>query len=142
MILNDPVTLLDVGADWDRFVDTANGATMIEETIGARIVQAREQTDLTTAQLARRLGVQSKTMAAWENGNSEPRSNRLVNLAGVLNVSALWLLTGQTGQPAHMDPDQELNQIRVQVEDVQAQLMRLSETMGTLVQRISDFENR
>ncbi|MBT5263287.1 MAG: helix-turn-helix domain-containing protein [Rhodospirillaceae bacterium] len=115
---------------------------MIEETIGARIVQAREQTDLTTAQLARRLGVQSKTMAAWENGNSEPRSNRLVNLAGVLNVSALWLLTGQTGQPAHMDPDQELNQIRVQVEDVQAQLVRLSETMGTLVQRISDFENR
>lgn len=115
---------------------------MSDETIGARIVQARENAELTTAQLARRLGVQTKTMNGWEKGESEPRSNRAVNLAGVLNVSVTWLLTGQSDQVQNMTPKDELIEVRKQIEDVQDSLERLSETMGYLAQRVADMENR
>ena len=58
-----------------------------DDTLGGRIVYAREQQDLTTAQLARRVGVKTDTMQGWESDRSEPRSNRLLTLAGMLNVS-------------------------------------------------------
>ena len=57
-----------------------------ESTVAERMVSAREALGLSTAQLARRLGVQTRTLSAWETGASEPRSNRLVNLAGVREV--------------------------------------------------------
>ena len=37
-----------------------------EDTLGGRIVYAREALDLTTAQLARRLGVKTETLHDWE----------------------------------------------------------------------------
>ena len=65
------------------------------DTLGGRIVHARELQDLTTAQLARRVGVKTATLHEWETDRSEPRSNRLLTLAGMLNVSPTWLLTGE-----------------------------------------------
>jgi len=69
-------------------------------TLAERLVNAREAQGLSTAQAARRLGVQTRTLAAWESGDSEPRSNRLVNLAGLLDVSAAWLIGGEGALPA------------------------------------------
>jgi transcriptional regulator with XRE-family HTH domain len=54
---------------------------------------------LTTSQLARRLGIKTETLHDWETDRSEPRSNRLLTLAGVLNVSPTWLLTGAGEAP-------------------------------------------
>jgi transcriptional regulator with XRE-family HTH domain len=64
-------------------------------TFGDRLAAAREAADLSQKELARRLGVKSKTIAAWENDLSEPRANRLQMLAGLLNVSLMWLLNGE-----------------------------------------------
>ena len=68
-----------------------------EETtsIGDRIVTARQCNQLTTAQLSRRLGVQTRTLTSWQNDSTQPRSNRLAMLAGVLGVSPQWLLMGE-----------------------------------------------
>lgn len=72
------------------------------DTLGGRLSRARDAACLSSAQLARRIGVQPTTLQAWERDRSQPRANRLSMLAGVLNVSPSWLLcgvgTGPTGE--------------------------------------------
>lgn len=63
-------------------------------TFGDRLLAAREAAGLGQAELASKLGVRDKTLAAWEEDLAEPRGNRLQMLAGMLNVSLRWLLTG------------------------------------------------
>jgi HTH-type transcriptional regulator, cell division transcriptional repressor len=64
-------------------------------TFGDRLAGAREAAGMTQADLARTLGVRLATLAAWEDDAAEPRANRLQMLAGMLNVSIRWLLTGE-----------------------------------------------
>lgn len=64
-------------------------------TFGDRVSGARDAAGMTQAQLARRIGVKRSTLAAWEEDRSEPRANKLSMLAGMLNVSIMWLLTGE-----------------------------------------------
>lgn len=72
------------------------------DTLGGRLVRAREARGLSTAALANQLGVKKETIAAWERDRSEPRINRLVMLAGILSVSPTWLMSGQgTGVREH-----------------------------------------
>lgn len=63
--------------------------------VGARIRVAREAAQLTLPELARRLGVEVKSLKAWESGKREPRANRLRTLSGVLGASLVWLLEGR-----------------------------------------------
>lgn len=69
------------------------------DTMGGRLSRARDSAGLTVAQLARRLGVKTSTIQAWESDRSQPRANRLAMLAGVLNVSLSWLLHGIGASP-------------------------------------------
>jgi len=64
-------------------------------TLGDRLGAAREKAGLSRGELARRLGVQRATVAAWEADRSEPRANRLQMVSGMLNVSVGWLLSGR-----------------------------------------------
>lgn len=64
-------------------------------TFGDRLAGAREGAGMTQEDLARRLGVRLTTLQNWEDDQSEPRANRLQMLAGMLNVSIRWLLTGE-----------------------------------------------
>ncbi len=64
-------------------------------TFGDRVAGAREAAGMTQVQLARRLGIKKATLAAWENDLSEPRANKLSMMAGMLNVSIMWLITGE-----------------------------------------------
>jgi len=63
-------------------------------TFGDRLTAAREAAGLTAAELAQRLGVRARSLTQWEADAAEPRANRLQMLAGMLNVSLMWLLTG------------------------------------------------
>lgn len=65
-----------------------------DDTLGGRISRAREASGMTTAQLARRLGIKTATLQSWESDRSEPRANRLATIAGILNVSLTWLIHG------------------------------------------------
>jgi len=76
----------DIQADWYG-PDVA--------TFGDRAAAAREAAGMTQAVLARRLGVKLSTLRNWENDMSEPRANRLSILAGLLNVSMMWLINGE-----------------------------------------------
>ncbi|MFD3189511.1 multiprotein-bridging factor 1 family protein [Sedimentitalea sp. HM32M-2] len=73
-------------------------------TFGDRVAGAREAAGMSQTQLARRLGVKKATLTAWEDDLSEPRANKLSMLAGLLNVSIKWLLTGEgDGMTAPVD---------------------------------------
>ena len=75
-----------------------------QTTMGSRIEQARNQVGLSTAQLARRIAVKRQTLENWENDRSEPRADRLMKLAGVLQVPLIWLLTGDTPRESTSQP--------------------------------------
>lgn len=64
-------------------------------TFGDRLAAAREGAGLSQKDLAKRLGVKLKTVVGWENDISEPRANRLQMMAGLMNVSLMWLLNGE-----------------------------------------------
>ena len=64
-------------------------------TSGDRLVAAREKSNLSQQDLAKRLGVKNSTIKSWENDNSEPSANRLSMRAGLLNVSITWLISAE-----------------------------------------------
>jgi transcriptional regulator with XRE-family HTH domain len=64
-------------------------------TFGDRLEAARLAAGLSEADLSERLGVQYTTVLSWEADEFEPRGNRLQMLAGMLNVSLVWLMTGK-----------------------------------------------
>ena len=69
------------------------------QTLGGRLQNARARQGLSISEVAKLSGVQKKTLMNWELDRYEPRSNRLIQLAGVLGVQAAYLLDGQAGTP-------------------------------------------
>lgn len=69
---------------------------LVQTTTGSRIELSRNQLGLSTGQLATRIGVQRKTLENWENDRSQPRVDKLMRLAGILQVPLVWLLSGET----------------------------------------------
>lgn len=105
-------------------------------TFGDRLVAARDIAGLTQEAFARRLGVRIDTVRAWENDRSEPRANRLSMMAGLMNVSIMWLLNGEGAGPENPDssPDtgtaaadalSELRALRTELGDTLARLDRV-----------------
>jgi transcriptional regulator with XRE-family HTH domain len=69
-------------------------------TVAQRIAFQRNHLGLTQSQLARRAGVKTSTLQAWETGRKEPRADKLLRLAGILQVSLVWLMSGNTPDDA------------------------------------------
>lgn len=90
------------------------------DTLGGRLSRARDATGMSAAQFARRLGVKTSTVQAWENDRSEPRANRLSMIAGFLNVSVPWLLHGVGAAPANDPRVDAVTVLRGQLEKARA----------------------
>jgi transcriptional regulator with XRE-family HTH domain len=111
------------------------------DTLGDRIAYARERSGLSTAQLARRLGVKSRTLAKWERDETEPRANRLVMLAQLLGVAPAWLFEGQEDYaPGVTTP--ALAQIKEQLDLAKLTIENLSHIVRTLETMIEQREGR
>ncbi|WP_428977595.1 helix-turn-helix domain-containing protein [Roseitalea porphyridii] len=109
----------------------------MDDTLGGRIVSAREAAGLTTAQLARRLGVKSATLQNWETDRSEPRSNKLFMLAGLLNVSPTWLINGLGAAPSdEIAANGDQAALREQLIDMRNQLERLGDSIDRALAQI------
>ncbi len=75
-------------------------------TFGDRLAAAREAAGLSQRDLAQKIGVKTDTVRGWEDDMKEPRANRVQMLAGLLNVSLTWLLTGKgDGVPPPSDTE-------------------------------------
>jgi HTH-type transcriptional regulator, cell division transcriptional repressor len=108
-------------------------------TFGDRITAAREAVGLSQEDLARRLGVKLKTIRAWEEDLAEPRANKLQMLAGLLNVSIRWLLTGEGEGVAAPDEGQvpaEISALLVELRDVKTQLLRSADRVALIEKRL------
>ena len=77
-------------------VDDYTDAT---STFGDRLALAREAAGFGQSQLAHQIGVRLPTLRNWEEDRAEPRANKLQMLAGMLNVSMVWLMSGQGVTP-------------------------------------------
>ncbi len=111
-------------------------------TFGDRLATAREAAGLSQSQLARRLGVKLATLRGWENDVAEPRANRVQMLAGMLNVTLGWLLTGDVsdgGAPetgSGPDGQDEVPDILQDLRMLRAELARINTDMALLEKRL------
>ena len=116
-------------------------------TFGDRLAAAREALGLTQSQLANKVGVRLKTLENWEQDRSEPRANRLQMLAGVLNVSIVWLLTGEgeggvdpAAPDAAVDAGEETLGLVAELRDIRIAQRKLIERMAKLEKRLRRYE--
>ena len=111
-------------------------------TFGDRLSVAREHAGMDQAQLARRIGVKLQTLQNWESDRAEPRANRLQMLAGLLNVSIVWLMTGSgAGAPVPGDGvgdggPAELRELLSELREIRRLQGRLAERTGLLEKRL------
>lgn len=114
-------------------------------TFGDRLALAREHAGIDQVQLARRLGVKLQTIRNWEADRAEPRSNRLQMVAGLLNVSIVWLMTGGgAGAPTPGEANgegnpSELNELMGELREIRRLQGRLAERTGLLEKRLRGF---
>ncbi len=108
-------------------------------TFGDRVAGAREAAGMTQAQLARRLGVRLKTLRDWEDDISEPRANKLQMLAGMLNVSIMWMLTGRGEGP---EGPVERQAETADAKALLTEMRRLREEALALAERMGRAEKR
>jgi transcriptional regulator with XRE-family HTH domain len=104
-----------------------------DTTLGGRVSQAREAADLTVSQVINRLGVRKATYLAWEADRSEPRANKLVALAGILNVSPTYLLSGlgrAAAQP--LKHQQIIDELRIEIEQLELTLKAANKMLSRI----------
>jgi len=113
-------------------------------TFGDRLALARESQNLTQEQLAKRLGLRVQTIRNWEFDRSEPRANRLQMIAGFLNVSMIWLLTGEgEGGPAlhgaASTVSAELSALLGEIRDIRLSNVKANDRLAKLEKRLREM---
>lgn len=120
---------------------------MDNKTLGARIYNARNALGLSRRELATQIGVKKRTVEDWENNHKMPRANHLHMLAGIFNVSIIWLLSGESNGTTNVADGMNrsslaihsLNEIRALQSSLREALTRLSALEERIVNE--DFTN-
>ena len=68
---------------------------MNQEKIGKFISECRKEKQLTQEQLAVQLGVTSKSISKWENGNCLPDASKYKSLCEILGITVNDLFSGE-----------------------------------------------
>ena len=113
------------------------------QTLGGQLQNARARQGLSISEVAKLIGVQKKTLMNWELDRSEPRSNRLIQLAGVLGVQAAYLLDGQGGDAPL--PQRSKDEVKAVLADLEAQAETLARDVlriGEAIQQLGNQINR
>jgi transcriptional regulator with XRE-family HTH domain len=107
-------------------------------TFGDRVAAAREAAGLTQAQLARRMGIKTSTIESWEEDRAEPRANKLQMMSGLLNVSIIWLMSGQ-GEGitvTESDDTADISEVLTELRTIRTEQQRLTERLARLEKRL------
>lgn len=67
--------------------------------LGERITKLRKDKDISQGELARRLEVSRQAVSKWEQGLSSPDTNKLIQLAQILDTEVEYLATGIHPEP-------------------------------------------
>ncbi|MCL3881008.1 helix-turn-helix domain-containing protein [Marivita sp. GX14005] len=108
-------------------------------TFGDRLTAAREASGMTQEALAKRLGVKKLTLRNWEDDLSEPRANRLSMMAGLLNVSMMWLINGEgegVDSPGETDMPADIVEVLLELRELKTDLHKKAERLARLEKRL------
>lgn len=109
-------------------------------TFGDRLAAARDQAGMSQADLAKRLGVKLSTLKKWEDDILEPRANRLSMIAGLLNVTLMWLLNGEGEGVAHPETEEaitpDINDILIEIREMKTTMKANAERLGRLEKKL------
>jgi transcriptional regulator with XRE-family HTH domain len=114
------------------------------DTLGSRIVRAREAIGFSAMDLSKRIGVKKQTLDAWERDRSEPRANQAMNLAGILGVTPTWLLSGLGEAPPEEVVSVEIRSIRAHLDEIRDLRKRTEDSISaieTILDRMVEREN-
>ncbi len=100
-------------------------------TIANRIADARTGSGMTIEEAAEFLGVKVATLSKWENGKTTPRANKLPKIAGIYNVSLIWLIEGRED----LDP---LENTPNDLDEIESSINRLAELQNQLAIELDD----
>ena len=67
--------------------------------LGERITALRKEKDISQGELAKRLEVSRQAVSKWEQGISSPDTNKLIQLARILETEVEYLATGVHPEP-------------------------------------------
>ncbi|MEL7230712.1 MAG: helix-turn-helix domain-containing protein [Pseudomonadota bacterium] len=102
------------------------------DTLGGRILRARQAAGLNRVELACHMAVKKSTVQAWESDSREPRSSHMNIMAGVLGVTPTWLLQGVGSSPRGEVEADELRVLKAQL----AELEELATSIQTSIVQI------
>jgi transcriptional regulator with XRE-family HTH domain len=111
-------------------------------TFGDRLAAARDAAGMRQSDLAKRLGVKLKSLQAWEQDLAEPRANKLSMIAGLLNVSMTWLITGEgegISEPIDESATPALGDILLEIRTIKTQMQTSAERLARLEKRLRDI---
>jgi len=108
----------------------------VPQPLGPRIAVARKHAGFTVSELARQLGVSTETLKRWESGQQTPRANRMLMLAGLLNVTLAWLLEGRESAFMGTDGGVTLENVSAQVESAKLKLAEVADVLDELSRRL------
>ena len=67
--------------------------------LGERITALRKERNISQGELAKRLKVSRQAVSKWEQGLSSPDTNKLIQLARILDTEVEYLATGVHPEP-------------------------------------------
>ena len=101
-----------------------------------RLKELRKEKKLTQKELAEEIGISKRTLAYWENGESQIKPEKAEKLANFFGVSIAHLL-GYEDNDFEKANQNRLKELRKEKKDTQAELANL---MGVNVKTISRWE--
>lgn len=122
-------------------VEENNFDQLSPDTLGGRIVRAREAAGLSTAQLARRAGILTETMQGWESDRLMPRTNQMVKLSGLLNVSPTWLLIERGESPSDEIDEPEIKSLQKSLSLLRGNLLTVIGGLERIERRLEQYES-
>ncbi len=113
-------------------------------TFGGRLQAARNAKGLTVARLGEKMGVETATVEVWESDESTPRPHRITILAGMLNVSIIWLITGESNGTTHIAESHArptiINDTLGEIAQLKATLLDAHAKLESLEQRLQEAD--
>ncbi len=100
---------------------------------------ARNAKGLTVARLGEKLGVEAAKIEIWESDVEAPRANRLSMLAGMLNVSIIWLITGESNGTTNIAEAHDRPTI---INDTLGEIAQLKTTLLDAHAKLESLEQR
>ena len=109
-------------------------------TFGDRLEAARRNANLSQRELAKHIGIKNSTLQNWEDDVTEPRANKLNTLAGMLNVSLMWLINGEGDGLEASDEnsvsDANLDAALIEIRELRMQMMHSANRLAKLEKRL------